>query len=150
MRIRAASQALDVPVPTLRRWTQEFAPGLSPDARASEGRPRDFSPRDMRVLRRAKDVLKGDDVTYERARRLLGEEGLLSVEAEAVGGERDAADREAAARFVRDIVAAEVAPFREVQSGLGGRLAELEREIRALREQLRGTLGNGAGSVMPA
>src|SRR5438045_6045670 len=89
MRIKAASQALDVPVPTLRRWTQEFAPGLSPDARASEGRPRDFSPRDMRVLRRAKDILKGDDVTYERARRLPGEEGLLTVEAEAVGGERE-------------------------------------------------------------
>src|SRR5689334_903843 len=151
MRIKAASQALDVPVPTLRRWTQEFAPGLSPDARASEGRPRDFSPRDMRVLRRAKEILKGDDVTYERARRLLGDEGLLTFEAEPAGGERDAAaDREAAARFVRDIVAAEVAAVREAQSGLGGRVAELEREIRALREQLRGTLGNGASSVMPA
>ena len=151
MRIKAASQALDVPVPTLRRWTQEFAPGLSPDARASEGRPRDFSPRDMRVLRRAKEILKGDDVTYERARRLLGDEGLLTFEAEAAGGGRDnAADREAAARFVREIVAAEVAAVREAQSGLSGRLVELEREIRALREQLRGTLGNGASSVMPA
>jgi DNA-binding transcriptional MerR regulator len=151
MRIKAASQALDVPVPTLRRWTQEFAPGLSSEARASEGRPRDFSPRDMRVLRRAKEILKGDDVTYERARRLLGDEGLLRYEAEpGSGGRDDAADREAAERFVREIVAGEVGPVREAQAGLSARLAELERELRALREQLRGTLGSAAGTVMPA
>src|SRR5438093_12258817 len=109
MRIKAASQALDVPVPTLRRWTQEFAAGLSPEARASEGRPREFTPRDMRVLRRSKEILKGDDVTYERARRVLGGEGLLNYEAEAgAGGERDeAADREAAERLVREVVAGE-------------------------------------------
>src|SRR5918911_2185622 len=104
MRIKAASQALDVPVPTLRRWTQEFASGLSPEARASEGRPREFSPRDMRILRRAKEILKSDDVTYERARRLLGDEGLMSPEAQpAVGRRDDAADREAAERFVREV-----------------------------------------------
>src|SRR5215212_2384017 len=118
MRIKAASLALDVPVPTLRRWTQEFAPGLSPEARASEGRPREFSPRDMRILRRAKDILKGDDVTYERARRVLGEEGLMTHEAEAAAGtgpsRRDeSADREAAERFVRDVAAREVAVVRE-------------------------------------
>src|SRR5262245_61740616 len=134
MRIKAASQALDVPVPTLRRWTQEFAAGLSPEARASEGRPREFLPRDMRVLRRAKDVLKGDDVTYERARRLLGEEGLLSYEADpATDGRDDAADRQAAERFVGDVVAREIAAVRD---GLTSRVAELEREVRALREQL--------------
>src|SRR5436190_1927028 len=64
VRIRAASQALGVPVPTLRRWTQEFAGGLSPEARASEGRPREFSARDMRILRRAKEILGREDVTY--------------------------------------------------------------------------------------
>ncbi|HEY3109205.1 MAG TPA: MerR family transcriptional regulator [Chloroflexota bacterium] len=151
MRIKAASQALDVPVPTLRRWTQEFAPGLSPEARASEGRPRAFSPRDMRLLRRAKEILRSDDVTYERARRLLGGEGLLSYEADpAAGGRDDAADREAAERFVREIVDGEVGPVREAHDGLTARLAELEEEIRALREQLRGTLGSAAGSVRPA
>src|SRR5262245_11908419 len=82
VRIRAASQALDVPVPTLRRWTQEFAAGLSPEARASEGRPREFSSRDMRILRRAKEILKTPDVTYERARRELSTEGLLTYEPE--------------------------------------------------------------------
>jgi DNA-binding transcriptional MerR regulator len=154
MRIKAASQTLGVPVPTLRRWTQEFAAGLSPEARASEGRPRDFSPRDMRVLRRAKEVLKDADVTYERARRALGGEGLLAYEAEAgagADGARDeAADREAAERFVREIVARETAPLREAQAGLVNKVGELEREIRALREQLRGTLGGAAGTVMPA
>src|SRR5262245_65999319 len=105
MRIKAASQALDVPVPTLRRWTQEFAAGLSPEARASEGRPREFSPRDMRVLRRAKEILKQPDTTYERARRLLADEGLLSYEAEegGGGGRDEPADREAGARFVPEI-----------------------------------------------
>jgi DNA-binding transcriptional MerR regulator len=151
MRIKAASLALDVPVPTLRRWTQEFAPGLSPEARASEGRPREFSPRDMRVLRRAKDILKNDDVTYERARRQLTGEGLLSHEAEpAAGGRDETADREAAERFVREIVAREVAAVREGQAGLVSRLGEMEREIRALREQLRGALGGAASTVMPA
>jgi DNA-binding transcriptional MerR regulator len=151
MRIKAASQALDVPVPTLRRWTQEFAAGLSPEARASEGRPREFLPRDMRVLRRAKEVLRGDDVTYERARRLLAGEGLLSHEADPASGGRDeAADRDAAERFVREIVAREVAAVREAQAGLTTRVGEIEREIRALREQLRGTLGGAASTVMPA
>jgi DNA-binding transcriptional MerR regulator len=151
MRIKAASQALDVPVPTLRRWTQEFAPGLSPEARASEGRPREFSPRDMRVLRRAKEILKNDDLTYERARRLLAGEGLLAHEADQVAGGRDeAADREAAERFVLEIVAREVAVVREGQAALAARVGEMEREIRALREQLRGTLGGAASTVMPA
>ena len=148
MRIKAASQALDVPVPTLRRWTQEFASGLSPEARASEGRPREFLPRDMRVLRRAKEILKSDDVTYERARRLLAGEGLLTYEADpASGGRDDAADREAAERFVREVVAREVATVREAQAGLTARLGEVEREIRALREQLRGAPGGAASSV---
>src|SRR5438552_40647 len=109
VRIRAASQALDVPVPTLRRWTQEFAAGLSPEARASEGRPREFSSRDMRILRRAKEILGREDVTYERARRELSGEGLLSYEPEegASNGPQprdESADREAAERFVLDVV----------------------------------------------
>jgi DNA-binding transcriptional MerR regulator len=147
VRIKAASQALEVPVPTLRRWTQEFSVGLSPEARASEGRPREFTPRDMRVLRRAKDILKDKEVTYERARRMLGGEGLLQYEAESngasasgsLGGSRDeAADRAAAERFVRDVVARELAGMREAQTGLMARIGELEREVRTMREQGRG------------
>src|SRR5437868_4675132 len=117
MRIRAASQALDVPVPTLRRWTQEFAAGLSPEARASEGRPRDFNARDMRILRRVKEILRREDVTYERARRELTQEGLLTYELEEDGStpggapSRDpAAERDAAERFVMDVVERAVAP----------------------------------------
>src|SRR6476661_785221 len=112
VRIRAASQALAVPVPTLRRWTQEFASGLSPEARASEGRPREFSARDMRVLRRAKEILGRDDVTYERERRELAGEGLMTYEAEEAGAavngagptRDEAAEREAAERFVHAVV----------------------------------------------
>lgn len=143
MRIKSASTALGVPVPTLRRWTQEFASGLSPEARASEGRPREFTPRDMRVLRRAKEVLDGEDVTYERARRMLAGEGLLSYQPEpdsdgGVGSARDeSADREAAERFVRDVVGREVGPLRDVVSALAARIGELERELRQLREAQR-------------
>jgi DNA-binding transcriptional MerR regulator len=137
MRIKAASRALDVPVPTLRRWTQEFAAGLSPEARASDGRPREFTPRDMRVLRRAKDILKTPDMTYERARRTLAEETLLADEPEAPAPERDeAGDREAAERFVRDVVAREVAALRDGQAQLTGRIAELERRLRDLEAEL--------------
>jgi DNA-binding transcriptional MerR regulator len=137
MRIKAASRALDVPVPTLRRWTQEFAAGLSPEARASDGRPREFTPRDMRVLRRAKDILKTADMTYERARRTLAEEALMTEEPDAAAPERDdAGDREAAERFVREIVAREVAALREGQAQLVGRVAELERQMRTLEAEL--------------
>jgi DNA-binding transcriptional MerR regulator len=138
MRIKAASRALDVPVPTLRRWTQEFASGLSPEARASDGRPREFTPRDMRVLRRAKEVLRLPDMTYERARRTLAEEALLTDDPEAAPtpAHDEAADREAAERFVREVVARELAAVRDVQTQLAGRVAELERELRTLRDEL--------------
>ena len=150
MRIRAASQALNVPVPTLRRWTQEFALGLSPEARASEGRPRTFTPRDMRVLRRAKEVLARDDVTYESARRDLSSEGLLSFDSNeqhgsslTAGGARavvpvrdETAERAAAERFVRDIVDRNIQQVIETQASLISRLGDLEREIRGLREQM--------------
>jgi DNA-binding transcriptional MerR regulator len=140
VRIRAASQALGVPVPTLRRWTQEFAAGLSPEARASEGRPREFTARDMRILRRAKEVLARDDVTYERARRELAGEGLMTYEVEDAGqngstARDEAAEREAAERFVLSVVERAVAPLREQQTALVAKVAELERELRAFREQ---------------
>ena len=51
---------------------------------------------------------------------------------------------------MREVVAGEVAVVREAQAGLATRVAELERDVRALREQLRGTLGGAAGTVMPA
>jgi len=143
VRIRAASQALDVPVPTLRRWTQEFAAGLSPEARASEGRPREFTARDMRVLRRAKELLKNNpDLTYERARRELTGEGLMTYEAEESGmtsngsSPRDeVAEREAAERFVAAVVDRAIGPYREQLAALSSRVGELEREVRAYREQ---------------
>jgi DNA-binding transcriptional MerR regulator len=142
VRIRAASQALDVPVPTLRRWTQEFAAGLSPEARASEGRPRDFNARDMRVLRRVKEILRREDVTYERARRELANEGLLTYEPdehESPNGKSSArdlqAEREAAERFVVEVVERAVAGMKEQHAVLVAKVAELERELRALREQ---------------
>lgn len=140
MRIGKVKDALGVPVPTLRRWTQEFAPGLSADALASDGRPREFSPRDLRLLRRAKEILSGEDVTYERARRTLAGEGLLTqpeMDPQAGGVQRDdTAAREAAEQFVRDIVARSLTEFVATQSRTVSRLEQLEREVQALRVQL--------------
>jgi DNA-binding transcriptional MerR regulator len=147
VRIKVAASQLDVPVPTLRRWTQEFAAGLSPEARASEGRPREFTPRDMRVLRRAKEILRDPDTTYERARRALAGEGLLSYELEAADngsagshGRSEAADREAAEQFVREVVAREVSSLREANTQLVARVTDVERQLGQLREELAAAL----------
>jgi DNA-binding transcriptional MerR regulator len=150
VRIKKAAEQLGLPVPTLRRWTQEFAAGLSPEARASEGRPREFTARDMRVLRRAKDILdrtRNPDTTYEQARRTLAGEGLLHHEAEvgengasATTTRNDAADREAAERFVREVVAREMGGLREANGQLVARVADLERQLRQLRDDLAAAL----------
>jgi DNA-binding transcriptional MerR regulator len=150
VRIKKAADQLGLPVPTLRRWTQEFAAGLSPEARANEGRPREFSARDMRVLRRAKDILdrtRNPDTTYEQARRTLAGEGLLSHDAEvgengaaAPAARNDAADREAAERFVREVVAREMGTLREANGQLVARVTDLERQLRQLRDDLAAAL----------
>jgi hypothetical protein len=95
----------------------------------------------MRVLRRAKEILKDPDITYERARRTLSTEGLLTHDAgegAASDGQPrdrdDAGDRQAAERFVRDVVERQVAQLREMVTGLVQRVGELEREVRELRE----------------
>jgi DNA-binding transcriptional MerR regulator len=150
VRIKKAAEQLGLPVPTLRRWTQEFAAGLSPEARASEGRPREFTARDMRVLRRAKDILdrkRNPDTTYEQARRMLAGEGLLTYETEiaengasAPAARNDAADREAAERFVREVVAREMSVVRDANGQLAARVTEIERQLRQLRDELAAAL----------
>lgn len=137
MKIGALARNLGVPVPTLRRWTQEFAEGLSPEAQGGDGRPREFSVRDQRVLRRAREILADRDVTYAQARRRLREEGLLIAPTPATEREDKPAEhgpatdeeREAAERFVATIVERVSQPWVE-------RLAQLEREIDALRQQI--------------
>jgi DNA-binding transcriptional MerR regulator len=137
MKIGALARSLGVPVPTLRRWTQEFAEGLSPEAHGGDGRPREFSPRDQRVLRRARELLADGDMTYAQARRRLREEGLLvsppvaSEREESPSGPGPATEEERAAaeRFVTAIVERAARPWVE-------RLEQLEREVEALRQQV--------------
>jgi|SRR5579884_3511300 len=135
MKIGALARNLGVPVPTLRRWTQEFAEGLSPEAQGGDGRPREFSVRDQRLLRRAHEILEDRDVTYAQARRRLREEGLLSAppptreEPPAEPGPATEEEREAAERFVATIVERSSRPWIE-------RIEKLEREVIELREQL--------------
>ncbi len=91
----------------------------------------------MRVLRRAKEILSGEDVTYERARRELSAEGLLSYVVEADGGGaqegRDPAAEQAAwIEFIRGIVQEEIATLREASANLGRRIDGLERSLDRL------------------
>ena len=99
----------------------------------------------MRVLRRAKEILAGEDVTYERARRDLASENLLSyapdAESEGTAARDAAAEREAAERFVRDVVERATAPLREANTQLVARLSEVEREVRTLRDILQSADG---------
>ncbi len=137
MKIGALARTLGVPVPTLRRWTQEFAEGLSPEAQGGDGRPREFSVRDQRVLRRAREILADGEITYAQARRRLREEGLLaaappSTEREdrpTEPGPATSEEREAAERFVATVVERVSRPWVE-------RIEQLEREVNALRQQI--------------
>jgi len=135
MKIGSLAQSLGVPVPTVRRWTQEFAEGLSPEAQGGDGRSREFSPRDQRVLRRVRELLADRDVTYAQARRRLREEGLLVAvvpapeAAPSEPGPTTDEERIAAERFVAAVVERVALPW--VQ-----RIEQLEREIGILREQL--------------
>lgn len=135
MKIGALARSLGVPVPTLRRWTQEFADGLSPEARGGDGRPRDFSPRDQRLLRQVKDLLADREMTYARARQRLREDGLLngaaapSEAAPAEAGPASEAEREAAERFVATIVERLLLPWTQ-------RIEQAERQLEGLRQQI--------------
>jgi len=136
VKIGVVARNLGVPVPTLRRWTQEFADGLSPDARGGDGRPREFNVHDQRVLRRVREILTDPDATYAQARRRLIEEGLLSSgpteilpEPVEPAPQPTAEEREAAERFVRAILDRIAQPWLQ-------RLDHLENEITMLRQEL--------------
>jgi DNA-binding transcriptional MerR regulator len=134
VKIGALARSLSVPVPTLRRWTEEFAEGLSPEARGGDGRPREFSLRDQRVLRRAREILSDGDVTYAQVRLQLVQEGLLpppTAPAAAPSPEEPASEdeRQAAERFVLRLVDRAAQPWIE-------RVERLEREVQALRQEL--------------
>lgn len=145
MKIGLVARELDVPVPTIRRWCLEFGPGLSPSGRGGDGRPRDFSARDLRLLRRVKTLMATPEMTFARARRELKVEGLLTAAGEAPagasglasGGERAA--RRAAEEALRPIVerlAAFEARLGRLEEGfatLQQRLAEIDRLVADLR-----------------
>lgn len=135
MRIGALAHNLGVPVPTLRRWTQEFAEALTPEAQGGDGRPREFSVRDQRVLRRAHELLADPETTYAQVRRRLREEGLTAAPAPVAEelpdgpGPASEGEREAAERFVAAVV-------ERLAASWIGRIDQLEREIGSLREQI--------------
>jgi len=136
VKIGVVARNLGVPVPTLRRWTQEFADGLSPEARGGDGRPREFNVHDQRVLRRVREILSDPDATYAQARRRLIDEELLSIgPVEALPDRHEAApqptaeEREAAERFVQAILDRIAQPWLQ-------RLDHLENEISSLRQEL--------------
>ncbi len=131
MKIGAVAKVLDVPVPTIRRWTQEFAGGLSAGARAGDGTVRVFTHEDILLLRAARDLLV-QDLTYAAVRRKLSEHGLMQVQPvheqpAADDGPQSEEEREVAVRFVRSVIDDVMAPH-------FARIAALEQEVRELRE----------------
>jgi DNA-binding transcriptional MerR regulator len=135
VKIGAVAKVLNVPVPTIRRWTQEFAAGLSVGARAGDGTVRVFTHEDVLLLRAVRDVLAGD-ISYAAARRKLTDQGKLQApeqtvqppsESAAVDGPADDEEREHAIRFVRTIVDDVIAPHL-------ARIATLEQQVHELRD----------------
>lgn len=128
-----------MPVPTIRRWTQEFADGLTVGARASDGQVRSFTHEDVLLLREARDLL-AQDLTYAAVRRKLIERGLMKHPAQAAepaeeaanGGPADEEEREIAVRFVRGVLDDVLAPHL-------ARIAALEQQMHELREVLNST-----------
>lgn len=133
VKIGAVARVLDIPVPTIRRWTQEFADGLSPGARSADGAVRVFTHEDVLLLRAARDLLQ-QDMTYAAVRRKLGEQGMLpapgtKAAAPAAEGPEDEEEREVAVRFVRSVIDDVMAPHL-------ARIAALEQQLRELRDLL--------------
>lgn len=126
------AKVLNVPVPTIRRWTQEFAGGLSAGARAGDGTVRVFTHEDVLLLRAARDLLE-QDMTYAAVRRKLTEQGLApqqpAEEPPPTDGPESDEEREVAVRFVRTVIDEVMAPHL-------ARIAALEQQLRELRELL--------------
>jgi len=131
VKIGAVAKVLNVPVPTIRRWTQEFAAGLSAGARAGDGTVRVFTHEDVLLLRAARDLLQ-QDLTYAAVRRKLADQGKLQPVEEqpaTADGPADEEERDQAVRFVRSVID-------DVMSPHLARIAALEQQIRELREVL--------------
>ncbi|HEV7216707.1 MAG TPA: MerR family transcriptional regulator [Chloroflexota bacterium] len=134
MKIGAVAKVLNVPVPTIRRWTQEFAAGLSPGARTGDGAVRVFLHEDVLLLRAARDLL-AQGMTYTAVRRKLADQGKLQPverdgqQAPAADGPADEEEREHAVRFVRSVLDDTLAPHL-------ARIAALEQQLHELRDIL--------------
>lgn len=130
MKIGAVAKVLNVPVPTIRRWTQEFAAGLSPGARAGDGTVRVFLHEDVLLLRAARDLL-AQELTYAAVRRKLADQGKLQPsepeQQPAADGPADDEEREHAVRFVRTVIDDALAPHL-------ARIAALEQQVHELRD----------------
>lgn len=136
MKISQVSRALQVPVPTLRRWTREFADGLSHRARGQGSADRLFTLDDLAFLRRVKMTMAKADVTYEAARAQLG---LAAAPASATSSEvapPTEEERRQVSRYVRSIVEDVVAPYRRQIEKLEALVAEQGQQLAQMRTLL--------------
>ncbi len=131
MKIGTVARLLNVPVPTLRRWTQEFAALLSPTARSRDGAVREFTHEDVILLRKARDLLH-QDKSFAAVRRDLGmpdpnNSSDVGSAPQASGPASDE-EREIATRFVRAILEEEL-------SSIYARLDLLEQYVKELQQR---------------
>lgn len=136
MKIGIISKELGIPVPTIRRWTIEFGSALSKEAQGVNGAPREFSAKDLRVLRRVKELLDNPDKTYKYVRIQIREEGYFSA-----SGERDErndepspTEKEAVNRYILKVFDDAIRPYIETINALQQKVEELQREVQRLKE----------------
>ena len=138
MKIGSVSKELGVPVPTVRRWTIEFANCLTKEAQGVNGSPREFSIRDVRLLKRAKELLGLPEATYKEVRLKLQDEGICSVnekEDEApIIQEPDVNERDAVDRYILKVFGEAIKPYQERIDALRGEVDDLKRKLATVEE----------------
>ncbi len=134
IKIGSISKELGVPVPTVRRWTIEFSGCLSKEAQGVNGGPREFSAEDVRLLKRAKELLGIPDATYKEVRLRLEEDDLYSTKeqkketiSEPVSSEKDAVDR-----YVLKVFGEAIKPYKDKIDVLQGEIEELKSKLSIL------------------
>jgi DNA-binding transcriptional MerR regulator len=124
-----AAGVLDVSASTLRRWSTDFGDHLSASARGGGKRKRSYTPDDLAVLSRARDLLRAGTSPIEVAAQLAivdEHAGTDLIALPAIAGELVAA-REAVNRL-----ATEVARLSAADEAKQRTIDELTRRLDAL------------------
>lgn len=143
IKIGTISKELGVPVPTVRRWTIEFAASLSEEAQGVKGGPREFSPEDVKILKRAKELLGLPDATYKEVRlKLQGDASYAGkVQKREVTQGPASSEKEAVDRYVLRVFEDAIKPHKDKVEALENEVEELKRKLSMLETEADKELG---------